>query len=251
MNMGLIHDVKSISRLILILLLLISFIVGALLSYIWTMGYYAPQVFHLPRKASVTIEKVEFFAENATYFNVTLLNPSYSPSTATIEQILVLTNDDLIHKVTDTSPSLSSLAPGDFQTFQAFWNWGNYTGQLVNVIVLIADGSGPALKVGTSVMNLATTSPVFNASDTLHFKVTVRNDATSQAKVDITKVVVDVRGERVTIEEVSPLLPLPLQPNSDVLLTCSWNWSGYSGENAKVTVLTLQGFVASSLTPIP
>lgn len=78
--MRLIHDIKGISKLVLILLRLIDFVLGALLSYIWTMGGYAPPEFHLPSQANVTIEKVELDVQNARFFNVTALNPSYSPS---------------------------------------------------------------------------------------------------------------------------------------------------------------------------
>jgi len=148
--MRLIHDVKGVSKLIFILLLLVSFIVGALSSYIWTMGYYAPLEFHLPSQANVTIESVEFSADNTALFDFTLLNPSYSPSNVTVERIIVSTNDGLFYNVTDTLPALPSvLAPGNSQIFSAAWNWGNYTGQTVNVIVIVADGSGATFRART------------------------------------------------------------------------------------------------------
>lgn len=145
--MRLIHDVKSISKLILILLLLGSFIIGALLSYIWTMGFYASGEYHLPSKSNITIENVEFFAEDATFFNVTLLNPSYSLSTVKIDKIIVSTNDGLFHNATGTLPSLPhDIAPSNSQTFKTYWNWANYTGQTVNVIAFVAEGSGATFK---------------------------------------------------------------------------------------------------------
>jgi len=143
--MRLIHDVKGISKLIFILLLLVSFIVGALLSYIWTMGYYASLEFHLPSQKNITIENVEFFSvENVTFFNVTILHPSYSPSTdVEIKQITVSTDDGLLHSPTATDPQLPQpLARGSSLTVKSFWNWANYTGQTVNVIAFVADGSG-------------------------------------------------------------------------------------------------------------
>jgi len=347
-NMWLIHGVKGVSKLLLILLLLIDFVLGALLSYIATMGYYAPLEFHLPSRANVTIEKVEFYAENATFFNVTILNPSYSPSTVAIDEIMVSTDDGLLHEITDTFPSIRVLAPGRSQTYKAYWNWGNYTGQTVNVFALVADGSGATFQKITPFMNLTvasvdfdptisaanftvtvqslgsqtfmnitritlngeevTVSPllpygldvnasatltltrawsdlqgknatvsvetlqgftaqksqvvpevlkipsiVFNALNTSSFNLTVQNVATPQTSLDISQVKVEVQGETVTIENVAPALPYPLQPASEVLLVCSWNWGGYQGQGAKatVTVYTQQGFSVSTEASIP
>lgn len=346
--MRLIHDVKGVSKLIFILLLLVSFIVGALLSYIWTMGYYAPLEFHLPSQGSVTIDKVEFFAENATFFNVTVLNPSYSPSKVTIKQIMVSTNDGLLYKADNPSLPLT-LAPSYSHNFRAYWNWGNYTGQTVNVIAVVTDGSGATFQARTPSMNLAITSVnfypevsvtyfnitvesiqsttfvniktisvngvevttvaptlpyrfepnasatfkvernwtdlqgktvtvalntlqgyeayrtetapppvvltvtslVFNTTDTLHFNITIHNNATSPAKVDITKVTVYLLGQIINTTEISP--QQLLQPNSEITLTCSWDWSSYQGKNTSVTVTvqTLQGFEVSAEASIP
>jgi len=350
--MRLIRDVKGVSRLFLILYLVVSFIFGALLSYIWTIAYYAPQEFHLPSKSNVTIEKVEFDVQNATFFSVTALNPSYSTSTVEIKQILVSINASLMYRPMTTIPSLPfALAPGVSQTFMARFNWWAFTGQTFDVVALVADGSGATFQTRTPFMNLtvsdidfspsvtvnnftvtvqslgslayvnitnifvneedvsAVTTPalapyslnpnstvvftvrrnwadlqnknvtvavltlqgytayktvlaplpvalsipsiVFNTTDTLHFNVTIHNDASSPVTVDITQVTVSVLGQTVTQIEISP--PQPLQPGSDVLLTCSWDWSGYIGQNvtAAVTVHTLQGFTVSAEASIP
>jgi hypothetical protein len=312
------------------------------------MGYYAPSEFYRPSQGSISIEKVEFFAENATFFNVTVLNPSYSTSNVRVEQISVVTNDGLLFKASNPSLPLR-MAPGSVHIFKAFWNWGNYTGQTVDVIVLVSDGSGAtfkaslpsvrlrivsvnfypdasvtyfnvtvntllsttfvdisALKVngvessvstllpvrlvpnasvtfkvnrdwtdlqGTPVtvtvstlqgfeVSTTVTAPsvvlsvislVFNTTDTLHFNITIHNDATSAAKVDISAVTVYVLGESIVISEVSPSLspPIPLQPDSDVLLTCSWDWSARHGQDVRVTIQTLQGFIVSAEVTTP
>jgi archaellum component FlaF (FlaF/FlaG flagellin family) len=245
--MRLIRNVKGISKLILTLLLLVSFIVGALLSYIWTMGDYAPQEFHLPSQSNVSIESVEFYAENASFFNVTLLNPSYSPSTVSIEQIMVSTNDGLLYNVTDTLPSLPSpLTPSNSQTFKAYWNWMNYTGQTVNVFVLVADGSGATLQKITPFMNLTITSvnfdPVVSATN---FTVTVQSMG-SQTFMNITRMTLN--GEDVT---VSPLLPYTLDANASATFTLSWDWSDLQSTIATISVETLQGFATQKSQVVP
>jgi hypothetical protein len=350
--MRLIHNVKGVSKLILILLLLVSFIIGALLSYIWSLGYYAPWEINLPSKSNITIENVEFDAGNATFFNVTILNPSYSPSNVKIEQFLMSTGNGILISADATVPLLPyELTSGSSQTFQVYLNWGNYTEQTVNVIALVSDGCGATFQVkipssanltitsvnfypevsvnsfnvtvtstqskvpfdietikvnGTEVTTvtpalphrlwpnvsltfkleynwidlqgktvtielytqqgyaayktvtapsvvLNITSLVFNTTDTSHFNVTIHNDATSAATVDINQVMVNILGEDVNITEVSPTLPQSLQPGSDVLLTCSWDWSSYQGQSATVTVTvqTMQGFVMSGEAAIP
>jgi hypothetical protein len=350
--MWLIYDMKGISKIVLILFLLCSFIVGALLSYIWTMGYYAPQEFHLPSQSHVTIENVEFNPENVTFVNVTILNPSYSSSNVRIDQILALTKNNNVISPNVTIPSLPfELTGGSSQVFRVYLNLSSHFGQIVNVIALIADGSGATFRIETpsfanltiasvdfypevgvnsfditvistqsespvdvktikvneaevatvepnlpyrldpytSVtfrleynwsdlqgkivtveldtlqgyeayktmiapsVTLSITSLVFNATDTSHFKVAIYNEATSQAQVDINQILVEILGENVTITEVSPVLPQPIQLGLDALLTCSWDWSTYQGQNATVavTVKTIQGFVAHGEAIIP
>jgi len=241
--MRLIHDVKGISKLILILLLLVSFIVGALLSYIWTMGGY----YNLPSQVNVTIEKVDFYAENATFFNVTLLNPSYSPSAVAIEQILVATNDGLLHKVTNILPSLpSTLNPSDSQTFKAYWNWANYTGQTVNVIAFVAEGSGPAFQKITPFMNLTIASVNFDpAVSATNFTVTAQSTG-SQTFMNITRITLN--GEDI---DVSPLLPYTLNVNASATFTLNRAWSDLQGENVTVNLETLQGFTAHKSQVVP
>ena len=350
--MRLIHNVKGISKLMFILLLLVSFIIGALLSYIWALGYYGPWETHLPSNSNITIENVKFDAGNATFFNVTILNPSYSPSPVKVEQIVISTEGGNLLETTATVPSLPhELNAGSSQTFQVYLNWGNYTEQTVNVIAFVSDGSGATFQVktpsfanftiasvnfypevsvnsfnvtvtstqskvpfdidtikvnGAGVATVAPTLPhrlwsnvsltfkleynwidlqgktvtielhtlqgyavyktvtapsvvlnitslVFNTTNTSYFSVTVHNDVTSPARVDITQVMVNILGVSVTITEVSPTLPQSLQPGSDALLKCSWNWSSYQGQNATatVTVQTLQGFTVSREATIP
>ena len=350
--MWLTHDIKGISKIILILFLLCSFIVGALLSYIWTMGYYAPQEFHLPSQSHVSIENVILNPENVTFVNVTILNPSYSSSNVRIDQILVLTKSNNVISPSVTIPSLPfELTRGSSQVFMVYLNLSSHFGQNMNVFASISDGSGATfhvempsfanltiasvdfypeidvhsfniivtstesespidvktikvngVEVGTveptlpyrldpyaSVtfkleynwselqgkivtveldtlqgyeayktmiapsVTLSITSLVFNATDKSHFIVAIYNEASSQAQVDINQILVEIFGENVTITEVSPVLPQPIQPGLDALLACSWDWSTYQGQNASVavTVKTIQGFVAHREAIIP
>jgi len=244
--MRLIHDIKGVSKLFFLLLLLVSFIVGALLSYIWTMGFYAPQEFHLPSKTNVTIEKVEFYAENADFFNLTVLNPSYSRSSVTIERVMVSTSDGSLHNVVKIEPSVSSLAPGHSQTFMAYWNWEDYAGQAVNVIVLVEDASGATLQQTTPFMNLTIASVNFDPTvSPTKFTVTVQSTG-SQTFVNITRMTVN--GVDVS---ASPPLPFTLEADSSQTFNLTRAWSDLQGKNATVSVETLQGFTAQKSQVVP
>lgn len=349
--MKLAQDFKGISRLLILLLLIIFFLLGAILSYIWTMGFYAPSEYNLPNKTSVTIENVQFPPEDATFFNVTLLNPSYSSSDAVVDRIKVSTSDGNVHSITSTSPALPlKLAPGKSQIIQSFWNWTRYVDQTVDVYVLIVGGSGPAIQAKTPFMNLTVTDIIFepsvtstrfnvtvqsmrspvsvdiykitvneeavtdvtptlphqlnpNASKTFtlhrdwtdlqnktvsvvvqtaqgyeafktvtgplmklnvsdvqffnttatafYFNVTIQNSAVSPAGVDVNLVTVYVEGQNTTIETVTPNLPQALQPDSTLLLTCTWDWGQFKSKNATVTIYTTQGFKSSTEKTIP
>ena len=145
--MRLVQSTHGISKLMFVIFLLVALIVGATSSYVWTMGYYASKEYQLPEKPTLSIEGVEFSAQDTTYFDVIILNPSYSPSSVNIDQIVVLTEDGVLHSV-EVSPNLPySLKVGSSETFKGLWNWSDYTGQITKVIVFVADGSGSTAQV--------------------------------------------------------------------------------------------------------
>jgi len=242
------QNVKGISKLAMILLLIIFFLLGAVFSYIWTMGFYAPQEFKLPSQTNLTIEDVQFYAENATVFDVTVLNPSYSPSDAKIERIKVSTNDGKVYLITSASPTLPlTLAPGETQTIKGFWDWGNYTGQTVEVSVIIAEGSWPSVQAETAFMNLTVTSVNFEPSVTVtRFNVTVES-MRSPISVDISKIFVN--GAEVV--NVTPTLPYTLNPNASITFTLHRDWTDLQNKTVSVAVQTKQGYVAYKTVSAP
>jgi len=245
--MRLTRDVKGVSKLILIILLLVSFILGSVLSYIWTMGYYAPQEFHLPSQANIAIENAEFFAENANFFNVTVLNPSYSPSNVTINQFLLSAGGVLLN-ATSSAPSLPyELAPGISQTFQIHLNWGNYTRQTVTVIAVVADGSGATVQAITPFMNLTIASVDFYPEvSATYFNATLESTG-SKTFVDIKSITVN----GVEVSTIAPTLPYRLDPNASVTLKLESNWADLQGKPVTVGVTTYQGYETHTTRTAP
>jgi len=242
------QDAHGISKLIFVISLVIALIVGGMLSYVWTMGYYASQEFRLPEKPALSIETVEFSSQNTTFFDVAILNPSYSPSSAKIDQISVLTENGVLHEV-EVSPDLPySLKVGDSKTFRGFWNWANYTGQKIKLIVFVAEGSGPTKKASLPYVGL-TVEAYFNSTiSTQHFNVTVQNAETSVTYVNITNLIIDhetIPHQNITTNGDPVSFPYVLNSSQSVTFTCAWNWTSYQGKSVTVTVKTLQGYVAT------
>ncbi len=246
--MHLLKSIRGISKLIFVISLLVALIAGAVLSYVWTMGYYASEEYQLPEKPTLSIEALELSAQDTNFFDVVILNPSYSPSSANIDQIVVLTEDSVLHDV-EVSPNLPiSLEVGSSETFRGIWNWANYTGQTMKVIVFVSDGSGPATQVPLPYVGLVVEAHFNSAISTQHFNVTVQNAETSATHVNITRLTINqkiIPSENITMNGEPVSFPYFLNSSQSVMFTCAWNWTDYQGTSVTVTVETLQGYLAT------
>jgi hypothetical protein len=258
--MQLTRDAAGISKIILILLLLISFIIGALFSYVYTMGYYAPSEFRIPENSVITIQSVEFSEQDAHYFDVTVLNPSYSPSEVSITRIEARTTEDnLVHVASTTVPSLPfTLQKGESQTFRASWNWASYAGiklpytdSIVEIRVFLQDGRGEIFETRRPVTRLLITDYRFHPSISVdHFNLTVENQESSQTYVNITAFTID--DNPLPTSTVTPSLPYTLNPgDAPVQFRISYNWIGLMGQNITVGAQTIQGYMAQRTVTLP
>jgi len=241
--MRLIRNARALSRLSLALLLLVAVIIGALLSYLWVIGYYESLHLQVPEVTTITINNATFVPQDATFFNVTLLNPSLSPSDATITKIAVSTEDSVLHRVGETYPSLPyRLARSASETFKCSWNWGNYTGETVQIIVFVEDGSGATFPRVTPLVDLGITVDFDPAISVKHFNMTLQNSVSSATYVNVTNIVMD--GKTVPPENMTLSLPYTLHANESISLTCMWDWTEYQGKDVTIAAHTLQGYVA-------
>jgi len=244
------QDVRALSRFLVALLLLVAMFIGALLSYMWVIGYYESLRIHVPEITSITITNATFVPQDATFFNVTLLNPSFSPSDAKITKILVSTENGFLNRIKETYPSLPyRLARSASETFRCSWNWGNYTGETVQIIVFIDDGSGAAFPAMTPFVDLRITVDFDPAISVKRFNMTLKNSVSSITYFNITGIAVDeatVPPENITIP-----LPYTLHPDESTTLTCTWDWTDYQGKDVTVAVHTLQGYVAYHTQTVP
>lgn len=254
--MQLTRDVTGITRVILVLLLLVSFITGALFSYVYTMGYYAPSEFRIPEKPILAIQNVEFSQQDTRFFDVTVLNPSYSPSDVNIIRIEARVADEkMVHEITSTAPPIPFvLQKGQSQTFRATWNWANHTGielpyadNPVEIRILLEDGRGEILRIRPRPLTrLSIREYQFNQSISAdHFNLTVENLESSETYVNITAFTVEGN----LVPKVDPPLPYTLKPGESKLFQCFYNWTVFIGQNITVAVDTKQGYIARLTLP--
>lgn len=234
---------RAVSTILFILLLLCAAIIGALVSYVWVIASY----YNVPNSTTLSIESAVFPVTNFTYFNLTILNPSYSPSDVNITGFRVTvidTNTTFDVNVTEYPGSLPYvLQKGVLQTFRCISNWSNMTGENVSIRSLPTDilTAGNMFTVPPISLNL---TPVFDASQTVgYFNLTVQNPPES-ANLTISEI--DLAGEQLL--SVTPSLPYVLQNNGSITFICNQNWEDMRYQNETLKVQTAEGYVTSYTT---
>ena len=234
--MRIISNIKAISTLMLIILILCSLVLGALISYFWVMASY----YNMPENTTLLIvEEVVFPVVNARYFNVTILNPSNSISDIDITAIrLSVEGKTEVYNVTTADPPLPfTLRRGTKQTFKCIKNWGNFAGETVRIEPVAANASTKSYSYATPRVKLKLT-PNFDVSQSIeYFNLTVENSAETLINLTISEI--KVFGFSIN---VTPTLPYVLSPNQTKIFRCDWNWENIIGENVTITVKTSEGY---------
>ena len=239
-----VNNVKAVSKILFILLLLLALIVGSIFSYLILAGYYLNLEVEVPEKNTISVVSAGLDTQNTNEFDITVLNPSYSPSEATIKEIWVATADNTIHQVTDTDPELPiTLDKGEQKAFNCNWDWGDYTSQTLKIIVLVEDGSGAVYEVATAAVGLEIKTPVFNPEYSEHFNVSITNGAGSTGDLNVTKITVTMEnGTEFQVRDITPSIPRLLEVDTTTKFMCEWDWTQYRGMNATVNVFTSEGY---------
>lgn len=246
------QNLGAISKLTLIFLLLVATIAGAFLSYLWVEGYYFSLGLRNPEKNSIAITNASFPIQNTSFFNVTVLNPSFSASEAKVTQIRTLTKDGVANNVALVEPKLPyQILRSKSENFRCDWNWANYTGEDVTIMALTAEGTGAVFLAKAPLVNLTITNvrfaPRFEKINMTHFNMTIQNSELSATNVNIT----EIRAAWEVVEEKNATLPYTLDRGAKVAITCTWNWTGYQRENMTIGVHTSQGYAAYHTEVLP
>jgi hypothetical protein len=247
---------KAISSLMLILLLLISAIIGGIISYLWVTGYYISLKEKIPEGNTAVITNLLFDPQNATAFNVTVLNPSFSPDdNIQVERIALSEKtggfEGKLSFVTVSIPTLPfPISRGEGQTFACRGDWTPYLNKTVIISVFVTNGAGSTNEIKLPYTNLNITTVDFNPSIGIrNFTITLRNDQNSATYLNVTKIVLDSTEFNSTH---IPSLP-SLAPNTTAVLTINYNWSDYAtlGGSHQISVLTKQGYSQLKGVEIP
>ena len=248
-----VNNLKAVSKILFILLLLLALIVGSIFSYLILAGYYLNLEVEVPEKNTISVLSAGLDTQNTQEFNITILNPTYSPSEATIKEIWVATEDNEIHQVTDTDPELPiTLDKGKEKAFNCNWNWADYTSQTLKIIVLVEAGSGAVYEVETAAVGLEISSTVFNPEYSEHFNVSIKNAAGSSSDYNVTKITVTMEnGTEFQVRQITPSIPKLLEAGTTTKFMCEWDWTQYRGMNVTVNAFTSEGYAFHRETTTP
>lgn len=244
----------TMSRIVFALALILALITGAVLSYMWVVGYYFSLELKIPEKPTISISSFKVSANDPTFFNVTVLNPTFSPGEAVILGVSVLVSETGAYKVLSTEPPIPSggyrLKAGASETFKCFWAWSNYTGQSINIMVFVKDGSGAVFTATLPLVAIEIENLEFNPSYGETFNISIRNSEKSAVSVDLENINVIVDGSAYNVKSEPPL-PINLNPGGLLNLTCKWNWTAYQGRDIMVIARTSQGYIGRRGSIIP
>jgi hypothetical protein len=246
-----INSTRAFSTLMTILLLIISAILGGIISYMFTM----PSFLNMPQGTTLAITGVYFDTGNMTAFKVGILNPSYSSGNATLSGIAVsLKGESQLYDIVETTPSIQNetvLQKGEFVNMTCSkvrkdsvdMTWGRFAGEYGNQIVVVhvfSPDSPAANKEEKLPFVKLQMSSVFDPTVSFtNFSITMWTDANSEINLTLNEILIpginDFRLEQ-------PQLPFLLGKET-VLFNCTGNWHGL--KETSIMVTTEEGYAFS------
>lgn len=237
---------KAVSTVITIFLVLISLIFGATISYMWVMANF----YNIPENTTLlSVESVSFPPNDFTYFNVTILNPSYSTGDVNVTAFRITVEDkDEVYTVDTAQPGLPFLMTiGTKQSFKCIDNWSNLACETIRVEPVAEIASVKSFPYATPWVRL-TLLPVLNVSESVKsFNMTVENPPDSTANLTISRI--EVAGSTVLTNPSLSIVDV-LQPGNNQTFICYWDWEYEMGQEVTITVVTVEGFEVNYTTSV-
>jgi len=249
------RNVKAISTLIVIVLMIVSAIIGGIISYAFTIAYYAKK----PEGTTLTITGVYINKDNVNQFTISVLNPSYSPTDATISRIAIsLKGETQLYDVVGTEPPIENgitVPVGESKNItcttikkdnatvklgELIGSFG-FTGKTIIVHIFSSDSAAA---------NIETTLPFVQINMDVNFNptasvkrlnVTMTNDQQSAVNITIKDIeiwgVIDVKVDPNVREQ-----PITIPKGESRDFRFNINWSGVSA-TVPLIVYTEQGYI--------
>jgi len=256
------RNVKAVSTLIMVILMLVSAFIGGILSYMFTI----PQFIAMPTTTNVAVTGIFFDKDDAHSFKVSILNPSYSPTNVTINRIAVsISGADQLYDIVETTPPLQAgieIQVGETinvtctKVFKDGFSigWGDFVPQFPGqtIIVHVFASGYPAANAQSVLpfVRLNMTDIAFDPDTSFgKFTMTVSNAPLSATDLTIFEILVP----SLQITEISPALPLTVPHGQSVFFTCVGNWSDLAKSKTIVTIsaFTEQGYSFSATATLP
>jgi hypothetical protein len=236
-------EVKAISTLFAILLILLAAIVGALIAYTWTI---APFYREPENTLDLIVTDANFPVNDANHFNVTVLNPSHSIADANITTIYVTARGFNETSITQSQPALPIIvAKGTSQIITCSLAWGSLAGSLIAVHVLTANDTEAAVLVQTQtvILGIATSFDASKSAD--YFNMTVTNQP-SPINLTLSHVFFNLNpvdaNLSITLSKVIPA-------NGTLTFACFVNWENVI--KPPLTIQTEEGYTTTIQQDIP
>ena len=235
-------EIKAISTLFVILLVLVSLIVGGLLSYMWVIsGYY-----YESSGTDLIITDALFPLDQAGYFNLTVMNPTHSLTTNITGIYIRAAGNTTVQPVTDTYPEALpiTIERATSKTIVCVENWSPFAGKSITVGIITSENTGASKAVITQFVGLEATTDINASISSKQFNITVTNPSNSTLNLTLSNVLVN----QVPVLSATPTLPLNLTVGSNVRVQCTFDFEGLS--DPVIRVETAQGYYADLSTNV-
>lgn len=245
-------NIKGLSTLTVVLIVIVSAIIGGIISYAFTIAYYAK----IPEKTTIAVTGIYIDKENVQSFNVSILNPSYSPADATISRIAVsLKGETQLYDVTETKPSVANglVVPVGTSlnvtclkirkdssniTFGEFVS--NFAGKTIIVHVFSSDSSTANIEATLPFVKLDIATDFNPKISFKKFNITLANALNSEVNLTVKDILVpgvEISGMDPDVRAQSKMIPR----GESVCFRFNGSWHGI----VKITlsVYTEQGYI--------
>ncbi len=241
-------NMKAISILITIILMIISAIIGGIASYAFTIAYYTRT------SPAIIITGIYINKENANSFKVSVLNPSYSPMDATISRIAISLKGEMqLYDVIETEPSIENgivLPIGEARnitclkikkdnanfTLGDFIGSFGFAGKTMMVHVFSSDFPATSREVKVPYVKLSITEEFNSRYSFKKFNITLTNDPQSEVDLTISDMLIGVDYSQVE----PPIRGHVIPRNESVRFNFTGDWHGVL--KTSIVIYTEQGY---------
>jgi hypothetical protein len=193
----------------------------------------------------IAVDAVFDSSESIEYFNTSVTVTA--PINLTLSQVLL--DYDPVENLSITLPQ--TLQANTTVTFTCYKSWQGHVKPIVQIETTEGFEGEVRKDVGSTVI-LTATEIDFDPTNTTQVNVTLFNSPDSATYVNITSITFEYDNVTDTFNGtlLTPTLPLTIDKNQTVTITCPWNWTdeSYRDIDVVVTAYTKQGFTSTPQT---